>query len=120
MFCATPVTYALAADRCERAGGTLVSIEDAAENTWLGERMVALANDDYWTSGTDAEDEGVWRWADGRVFHDETADGGGSLPFTAWDQGQPNDFEGEDCLRVIDGLWRDLGCDEEIAYACEQ
>lgn len=120
MFCATPVSYALAADRCGRAGGALVSIEDAVENTWLGERMLALAEDDYWTSGTDAEDEGVWRWADGRVFHEEGADAGGRLPFTAWDQGQPNDFEGEDCLRVIDGLWRDLGCEEELAYVCEQ
>jgi len=120
MLCGTPITFALAADRCERAGGTLVSIEDAAENTWLSQRMAALAEDDYWASGTDAEDEGVWRWADGRVFYDEAADAASNLGFAAWDEGQPNDLNGEDCMRVIGGLWRDLDCGEEIAYACEQ
>lgn len=120
MLCGTPVTYALAEDRCERAGGALVSIEDAAENTWLSRRMADLANDDYWTSGTDAEDEGVWRWGDGRVFYDETGDAASNLGFAAWDEGQPNDFEGEDCMRAIGGLWRDLDCGEEIAYACER
>ena len=120
MLCGPPVTYALAEDRCERAGGTLVSIEDAAENAWLSRRMADLASDDYWTSGTDAEDEGVWRWADGRVFYDETADAASNLGFAAWDEGQPNDLQGEDCMRATGGLWRDLDCGEEIAYACEQ
>lgn len=120
MLCGAPASHALAADRCEGAGGTLVSIEGAAENEWLSQRMAALDSDDYWTSGTDAENEGVWRWADGRVFHDEAADAASELGFAAWDEGQPNDFEGEDCLRAVDGLWRDLDCGEEIAYACER
>lgn len=119
MFCQTRVAHAQGAARCEAAGGALVSIDDAAENTWLSQRMAALADDGYWISGTDAEDEGVWRWADGRVFFDVTADAAAQR-FALWDEGQPNDLDGEDCLRVIDGLWRDLDCDELIAYACER
>jgi hypothetical protein len=120
MFCGAPVTRALAATRCGNAGGALVSIEDAALNDWLSQRMGALGDDDYWTAGTDAEDEGVWRWGDeGPIFHDEAADAAAARGFAPWDEGQPNDVDGEDCLRSIDGLWRDLDCGDSIAYVCE-
>jgi hypothetical protein len=119
MFCDGPVARAVAAARCLEAGGALVSIEDSALNGWLSQRMGAVATDDYWTFGTDAETEGVWRWGDeGPVFYDSTRDAGGS-GFAPWDDNQPNDLDGEDCLRSIGGLWRDLECTDEIAYACE-
>jgi len=119
MLCGTPVTYSLATDRCERAGGTLVSIEDAAENSWLSRRMAAVAEDDFWTSATDAEDEGTWRWADGRVFYEDAADAASNLGFAPWDAGQPNDLNGEDCMRSTGGVWRDLDCADAIAFVCQ-
>jgi len=86
----------------------------------LTERMQAVAVDDFWLSGTDAEVEGVWRWSDGRVFFGPSAapvDGG--APYAPWEPGQPNDVNGEDCMRSTAGVWRDLDCTDEIAYACQ-
>ena len=37
-----------------------------------------------------------------------------SLPFTYWRDGEPNDFEGEDCAHWISGpimKWHDDSCD---------
>jgi hypothetical protein len=119
MFCSTPVTQALAATQCREAGRALVSIEDAALNVWLSQRMGVVAEDNYWTAGTDTETEGVWRWGDGPVFYDTTGDAAVVTGFVVWDESQPNDLNGEDCLRAIGGLWRDLNCSEPLAYACE-
>jgi hypothetical protein len=117
MFCDTAVVFDEALERCSAARGTLVSIDDEQQNTWLSERMQALEADDFWLSGTDAEVEGVWRWVDGRVFFGEGADGGAA--FAPWDEEQPNDLNGEDCMRSTGGVWRDLDCADEIAFVCQ-
>jgi lectin-like protein len=117
MFCAETVSFAEAGERCAAAGGTLASIEDAALDDWLTEQMQARSADDFWLSGTDAEEEGVWRWADGSVFYPSPADAGGA--FASWDAEQPNDLNGEDCMRSVGGLWRDLACDLDLAYVCQ-
>lgn len=117
MFCAEAVSFAEASDSCADSGGTLVSIEDAGLNDWLTEQMQARSADDFWLSGTDTEDEGIWRWGDGRIFHPTPADAGES--FAPWDAQQPNDLNGEDCMRSVGGVWRDLSCDLELPYVCQ-
>ena len=120
MFCSAPVAFAVASQRCADAGGTLPSVDDPAQNQHLTERMQAVAVDDFWLSGTDVDVEGVWRWFDGRVFFGPSAtalDGG--VPYAPWEPGQPNDVNDEDCMRSIEGVWRDLDCADEIAYACQ-
>ena len=81
--------------------------------------MAEIDADDFWLSGTDTEDEGVWRWSDGRVFFDIDADGGALPSFAPWDEGQPNDLNGEDCMRSTGGVWRDLDCSDAIAFVCQ-
>jgi len=117
MFCSATVSFADAVELCADAGGTLASIEDAALNDWLTEQMQERSADDFWLSGTDTEDEGVWRWADGRVFYPPPADA--SESFAPWDAQQPNDLNGEDCMRSVGGVWRDLSCNLELAYVCQ-
>ena len=117
MFCATSVSFAIAVERCAAAGGALASVDDAEQNAWLTQQMVARDADDFWLSGTDAEVEGVWRWADGRVFYPAPEDAGAS--FAPWDDQQPNDLNGEDCMRSVGGLWRDLACTLELGYVCQ-
>jgi hypothetical protein len=117
MFCASAVSFADAGELCADAGGALVSIDDAGLNDWLTQQMQARSADDFWLSGTDSEDEGVWRWADGSVFYPAPADAGES--FAPWDTQQPNDLNGEDCMRSVGGVWRDLSCDLELAYVCQ-
>jgi hypothetical protein len=82
--------------------------------------MTALGADDFWLSGTDLEDEGIWRWSDGRVFFDASADAGSPRPYAPWDEGQPNDLDGEDCMRSTGGVWRDLDCSEQLAFVCQR
>jgi hypothetical protein len=118
MFCATLVSFQAASDRCAGAGGSLPSVGDEALNSWLTQRMQALARDDFWLSGTDGDTEGVWRWADGTVFFDLTSDASAGA-FAPWDAQQPNDLNGEDCMRSTAGVWRDLDCADQIAYACQ-
>lgn len=120
MFCGTAVTHAEAVDLCATAGGTLVSVDDAEQNTWISQRMeAAAAADDFWLSGTDLEDEGVWRWQDGRVFFDETTDAASHAAYVPWDENQPNDLGGEDCMRLTAGVWLDLDCESELPFACQ-
>jgi hypothetical protein len=120
MFCSATVTHAQAVELCAAAGGTLVSIDDPEQNAWVSQRMeAAAAATDFWLSGTDIDDEGVWRWQDGRVFFDATTDAGNRAPYVPWDAQQPNDLGGEDCMRLTGGRWLDLPCDSELAVACQ-
>lgn len=123
MFCPTPVTYEEAAERCAVAGGALASVDDAERNGWLSARMSELDADDFWLSGTDSDDEGTWRWSDGRVFFEvgagATIGDAGAPAYAPWDDGQPNDLNGEDCMRSTGGVWRDLDCSEAIAFVCQ-
>lgn len=119
MFCSTAVSHDDAVAACSLAGGALASVDDPVRNEWLTARMTALAADDFWLSGTDLDDEGVWRWSDGRVFFDVSADGGAPRPYAPWDEGQPNDLNGEDCMRSTGGVWRDLDCSSPIAFVCQ-
>jgi hypothetical protein len=119
MFCSTAVSHDEAVAACSLAGGRLASVDDAVRNEWLTARMTELAADDFWLSGTDLDDEGVWRWSDGRVFFDVAADAAAPRPYAPWDEGQPNDLNGEDCMRSIGGVWRDLDCAGPIAFVCQ-
>lgn len=118
MFCAALASHDEAVARCAAAGGALPSIDDPALGAWLSARMADLDADDFWLSGTDIEDEGVWRWGDGRVFFDPSADAA-TAAFAPWDEGQPNNLNGEDCMRSTGGVWRDLDCSEQIAVVCQ-
>jgi hypothetical protein len=117
MFCDTAVSFDEALERCSAARGTLVSIDDEQQNTWLSQRMQALGADDFWLSGTDTDVEGVWRWIDGRVFFGAGTDAGAA--FVSWGEDQPNDLNGEDCMRSMEGVWVDLDCADEIAFVCQ-
>jgi hypothetical protein len=119
MFCSTQVLRTQAVQRCAAAGGALVSIEDAALNTWLSQRLSSLAADNFWTAATDAGEEGLWRWEGGGVFYDGRAGASTSLGFSAWGADQPNDLQGEDCMRSSNARWVDVDCAESYAYACE-
>lgn len=96
--------------------GRLATIGDEAEQAFLVERFGRQAN--LWVGGSDAEEEGAWRWVVGPEagsticlvtdgFRDDQA-------YTAWAEGEPNDYEeGEDYLlwnyRGEAGRWNDSG-----------
>jgi hypothetical protein len=70
----------------------------------------------FWAGGSDAAQEGTWRWADSTSF-----------AYTAWAAGEPNHFEGnpENCLEVLTtstayGMWNDEKCGSSRPFVCSK
>jgi hypothetical protein len=145
MFCAIDVLRAQALARCAGEDMRLVWLETPAESTALIAAIDALGasmpNNPELLShigGSDAEDEGTWRWVgnaaspDGFQFWQGTAasDGGRAVggAYTAWDALEPNDQQVEDCAIMsvlggstrLPGEWDDRNCVlEQFPFICE-
>jgi glucose/arabinose dehydrogenase len=79
------------------AGGNLVTINNAAEQTWVWDTFGKTRA--LWIGLTDKVQEGQWRWASGEA-----------LAYTNWIPGEPNSFGGEQDYAVIgsaNGQWDD-------------
>ncbi|CAL4207111.1 unnamed protein product, partial [Meganyctiphanes norvegica] len=64
----------------------------------------------FWLGGSDAANEGNWKWLDGQPFDDQ-------FP---WSSGQPNSFGGDqDCLLVHSAGFDDRNCPDKWGYICE-
>ena len=100
---------------CDSVGYYLVTIDDAAENAYLGGELAALGvNSGWWIGYTDAGpgNEGNWEWTG--------ASAQGS--YENWNSGEPNDFNNEDCAEMSAGTgwaWNDLNCGSSNAFICE-
>lgn len=95
--------------------GYLATITSAEEAQLSGEQAEGAG----WIGGSDAEEEGTWKWVTGpeagTIFWIGLANG--SAPngaFEFWNNGEPNDLDGEDYAHVtapnvgITGSWNDL------------
>ncbi len=88
-------------------GGHLVTINDAAEQTWVFNTFANYAGTrrDLWLGISDAAVEGVMAWASGEP-----------VTYTNWDPNEPNNLGGEDYGHIWgafdslgrDGLWNDI------------
>jgi hypothetical protein len=91
---------------CNRYGYHLATIEDAAENTWIGNTIYARGAEGYcwWTGLNDRASRGTWVWADGSPS-----------TFRSWTPGEPT-MNNEHCgcvWRVGSmpaGSWNDAAC----------
>jgi len=82
-------------------GGTLVTINDQAENDFVQISMLAFDGADRrtWIGFNDVEIEGTFQWRSGEP-----------VTFTNWNAGEPNDFGGaEDYAEMLggNGQWND-------------
>jgi hypothetical protein len=110
LFCGeAPVFWEDAERYCAQQGGSLVTIDDAAENA-LVLALAQEAGQSPWLGGSDGQLEGTWVWADGAA-----------LVYDNWHPGEPNDVgNGEDCLELrADGAWNDAPCSRTKAFVCE-
>ncbi|XP_043477736.1 low affinity immunoglobulin epsilon Fc receptor-like isoform X1 [Leptopilina heterotoma] len=110
-----------ASQYCRYHGMHLASISSQEENDRLEKHIkdFGLANEHFWTSGTDQGEEGIFFWmANGRP-----------ITFENWNVGEPNNFryengEEEHCLELWNrdgkGLkWNDSPCSFETYFVCE-
>jgi tetratricopeptide (TPR) repeat protein len=106
----TPKVWLSAMEYCERQGGYLVSIQDAAENEFIHELLGDLPP--TWLGATDEEEDGTWVWASGEPWQ-----------YTNWEQGEPSGGDGEHYLTMDygNGQWNDLESSyaEPLEFVCE-
>lgn len=80
-------------------GGHLVTINDAAENTWVWGTF-GIVNTGLFIGLNDAASEGVFVWSSGE-----------SVSFTNWRAGEPNNCCGGESFGELasDYMWNDVG-----------
>lgn len=113
MYCSATLEWAAAQTVCHTYGYELITMNDAAENTWA----MSIATSYGWTSGyifwmgfNDIAVEGTFVWASGDA-----------ATYTNWNSGEPNNSGGEDCAHTwSSGKWNDIPCTGYPArYVCE-
>lgn len=89
---------------CQANGGHLVSINDAAENSFIQGFMMASS---AWIGCNDIATEGSFEWVNGDPFG-----------YTNWQYGQPNNYGNEDYSRIkrSTGEWTDRSA--HYRYEC--
>ena len=109
-------TWAEARARCQARGTTwdLVTINDATRNDFV----LSITGFEAWIGATDVGDEGAWLWVDEDVAFFEV-NAATNARFANWSDGEPNDYEDSDCLRMLTtGQWADWPCDSLLGNVC--
>ena len=93
---------------CQRNGGTLALVSNAAQAASLGALLRAVNYRSVFIGANDILTEGTF-----------VAAAGAALPFTNFAPGEPNNVNNEDCVEAFqDGRWNDISCDSSITFAC--
>lgn len=118
----TPASLSWSAALIDAAGrshlglqGYLVTITSAAEHDFL-----LTYTSSFWTAGSDADAEGVWKWTAGpeagQVFWN-----GATVTYANWSPGEPGNTTAQNALRVqgTENLWFDAAAFERSGYVVE-
>jgi hypothetical protein len=114
MFCNSSVNWTTARDRCVGRGYALVTLDDAAENTFVATTAAATSSSNRWWMGyNDRTTEGTWVWVGAAA----------TGTYVGWVGDEPNNSGccgGEDCGELdAAGGWVDTGCGDSNYYVCE-
>jgi len=100
---------------CKADGYHLVTVDDAAENTWVSDTAASYRdNDTWWIGYTDTDSEGKWTWSTSA-----------SVGYVNWNFGEPNGGTGENCAHLYThmylghGVWNDESCSSSKHFVCE-
>ena len=114
LFCTGARDWAAARDACSAHGYHLVTVDDAAEDAWLGTTATGYRAARWWMGISDQATEGTWVWVSG------------SSAFRNWCAGQPdNNLGNQDCGAILHSCarplnWDDERCDMRMPYVCER
>ena len=104
-FVSTELNYADATQSCsDNSNGWLVTINDSNENDVVANLCGTTM---CWIGYDDIVSEGNFVWQHGTSF------------YTNWRDGEPNNYEDEDCVDIWDVKWNDSGCWRLRTYVCE-
>jgi hypothetical protein len=78
--------------------GYLATITSAAENSFVA--SLCASSTDYWLGGSDAQQEGVWRWVAG-------PENGQIINGFFWAATQPSGVSTQNYLDMFNGVWFD-------------
>ena len=114
LFCDTRAAWTTARDACAAVGYTLVTIDSATENTWVGTTAFGISDSDWWIGLNDIAVENTHVWVSGSTS-----------TYRAWQTGEPSG-RGEDCAAIVNGSgsetrgqWVEGDCASTIRYVCE-
>lgn len=92
------MSYEDAKSYCEQLGGHLATITSKDEDKAVFTYVSKIGNYDCVLGGSDAQTEGLWTWVTGESFS-----------YANWNDGEPNDQNGEDFLQYSStGKWNDI------------
>lgn len=98
-------------------GWDLAVIGDPEENSFVR----SITAYEAWIGATDVGIEGRWMWVDEAEPFFEGDAGTASMRFSNWAEGEPNDYDDSDCLRMLTtGLWADWPCDSPMGRVCRR
>ncbi|KAM4705171.1 macrophage mannose receptor 1 [Rhinophrynus dorsalis] len=96
---------------CLQLGGSLVSIEDALESTFIWQHVELLEDrvKSFWI-GLYRNVEGKWLWLDNTA-----------VDYVNWNDGEPSDQDDEECVEIlsIPGTWNNIYCSSYKGYICK-
>jgi len=109
---ATSLAWQAARASCEAKGPgwDLATLRSSADTDFI----IPLLDEELWIAASDAEEEGIWLWV---TSADQFWPDGAA--YTNWNDGEPNDVDGADCLRLLTtGKWADLPCEQALGALC--
>ena len=102
---------------CERRNSHLVKIDNSAENSWLGSKVLitGINGNAVWIGANDLIEEGLWTWVSDYSI----------IGYSNWAKGEPNNDRGvEDCGQLCNNRrsfsWNDAACSDRHEYICEK
>ena len=103
------VTFSGAYETSKALGGFLSCAGSASENGMLFE-LAKKGTTDIWICGSDADQEGIWKWLDNNTWG-----------FSNWASGEPNNSGDEDYVGMYlkDGTWNDSNGKSKIGFVCK-
>ncbi|XP_062613047.1 perlucin-like protein [Saccostrea cucullata] len=115
------LTWTTSQVQCQAYGGYVLEVESVEENMWITEIFLPIPDNEcsewrfcnVWIGATDSDIEGTFTWIRNKE----------ELTYLPWDVGQPDDKNGQDCIRLnSSGRWKDASCKDNnrMNYICEK